>query len=209
MAENLCVTATESKSGKSLISLGLMEMLLRNLDKVAFFRPLINVDSAGFTKDHDLNLISKYYKLDVPYEKMYGYTQTEARSLISQGKYEELLEGIVEKYNELEQKCDFVLCEGTDFSGSTSAFEFDINADIANNLGCPVLLVANGFNRTAKETIQAIEMSLESLGEKGCNVVCTIVNRTDRGRQNHQGDERDRVDCGPVSLCASGCKDAG
>jgi len=183
MAENLYVTATKSKSGKSLISFGLMEMLLRNLDKVAFFRPLINVDSAGFTKDHDLNLITEYYKLDIPYEKMYGYTQTEARSLISQGKYQELLEGIVEKYNELEQKCDFVLCEGTDFSGSTSAFEFDINADIANNLGCPVLLIANGFDRTAKETIQAIEMSLESLREKGCNVVCTIVNRTDRGER--------------------------
>jgi len=181
MAENLYVTATESKSGKSLISLGLMEMLLRNLDKVAFFRPLINVDSTGFTKDHDLNLISGHYKLDMPYEKMYGYTQTEALSLISHGKYQELLEGIVEKYNELAQKCDFVLCEGTDFSGSTSAFEFDINADIANNLACPVLLVANGFNRTAEETIQAIEMSLESLGEKGCNVVCTIINRTDRG----------------------------
>jgi len=181
MAENLYVTATESKSGKSLISLGLMEMLLRNLDKVAFFRPLINVDSTGFTKDHDLNLISGHYKLDMPYEKMYGYTQAEALSLISHGKYQELLEGIVEKYNELAQECDFVLCEGTDFSGSTSAFEFDINADIANNLACPVLLVANGFNRTAEETIQAIEMSLESLGEKGCNVVCTIINRTDRG----------------------------
>ncbi|NQT79000.1 MAG: AAA family ATPase [Candidatus Aminicenantes bacterium] len=41
MADNLYVTSTERKSGKSVISLGLTEMLIRNVDKVAFFRPLI------------------------------------------------------------------------------------------------------------------------------------------------------------------------
>lgn len=181
MAENLYVTATEAKSGKSVISLGLMEMLFRNVDKVAFFRPLIKVPAGTNKRDKDIDLISSHYQLDIPYEAMYGYSTVDANNMISLGRYAELLEGIVDKYKALEEKHDFVLVEGTDYEGSTSAFEFDINADIANNLGCPVILVANGFNKTAEETVQAIEMSLESLAEKGCNVVSAFINLTDIG----------------------------
>ena len=36
---------------------------------------------------------------------------------------------------------DFVLIEGTNYQGATTAFEFDVNADIARNLSAPVLLV--------------------------------------------------------------------
>ncbi len=179
MAENLYVTATDSKSGKSVVSLGLMEMLLRNVDKTAFFRPLINVEEEA--QDHDIKLISSYYKLNIPYERMYGFTTEEANRLIALGKYSELLEGIVDKYKTLEEEYDFVLVEGTDFEGSTSAFEFDINADIANNLGCPVLLVANAHGKTEETTIRSIELSLESLADKSTNVVSIIINRMNGG----------------------------
>ncbi len=183
MADNLYVTSTERKSGKSVISLGLTEMLIRNVDKVAFFRPLIYVDSNQKAKDNDINLISEYYNLGIPYEKMYGFSTQEANEMLSQGKYDELIEKIVEKYKYLEENYDFVLCEGTDFEGSTSAFEFDINADIANNLGCPVLLSANAYNRTEDEVIRSVETSLESLKEKRCKVVAIIVNRAEKGEE--------------------------
>ncbi|MGM0465995.1 MAG: phosphate acetyltransferase [Acidobacteriota bacterium] len=183
MADNLYVTSTERKSGKSVISLGLTEMLVRNVDKVAFFRPLIYVDSERKEKDKDINLISEYYNLDIPYDKMYGFSTEEANGMLSQGKYDELIEKIVEKYKYLENNYDFVLCEGTDFEGSTSAFEFDINADIANNLGCPVVLSANAYNRSEDEVLRSVETSLESLNEKHCKVVAIIVNRAERGEE--------------------------
>ncbi|MFW6140247.1 MAG: phosphate acetyltransferase [Acidobacteriota bacterium] len=179
MADNLYVTSTERKSGKSVISLGLTEMLVRNVDKVAFFRPLIYVNSDRKEKDKDINLISEYYNLDIPYDKMYGFSTEEANEMLSQGKYDELLEKIVEKYKYLEKNYDFVLCEGTDFEGATSAFEFDINADIANNLGCPVVLSANAYNRSEDDVIRSVETSLESLDEKHCKVVAIIVNRAE------------------------------
>ena len=179
MSKNLFITATEARSGKSAICLGVMELLLRNVERVGFFRPFINVDPATNKRDNDINLICSYYNLKIPYEEMYAYTTTEANNLITFGKQEELLDGVLNKYKELEQKHDFVLCEGTDFEGSTSAFEFDINAEIANNLGCPVLLVANAHNKSVDQTLQAIEMSIDSLSDKGCNVVATLVNRTD------------------------------
>jgi phosphate acetyltransferase len=139
MAKNLFVTATEARSGKSAICLGLMEMLLRHVKKVAFFRPVINVDLSGDELiDRDINLIATHFRLGPACRDMYAYTTAEANDLITLGKSEELLEGVVAKYKALEKDHDFVLCEGTDFTGATSAFEFDINAEISNNLGCPV-----------------------------------------------------------------------
>ncbi len=184
MSKNLFITATEARSGKSVICLGVMELLLRNIERVGFFRPFINVDPATNKKDNDINLICSYYNLGIPYEEMYAYTTMEANNLITLGKQEELFDGILNKYKELEQNHDFVLCEGTDFKGSSTAFEFDINAEIANNLGCPVLLVANAHDKSVDETLQSIEMSIDSLSDKGCNVVATLVNRT--GAENEK-----------------------
>ena len=179
MANSLYITATEARSGKSAISLGLMEMLLRKMERVGFFRPLITVDKGADGKDNDIDLISSYFNLGIPYESMYGFTAAEAGTLISQGKEDEILEGIIKKFNQLEEMCDFVLCEGTDFASSTAAFELDINADISKNLGSPVLLVANAHKRALDQIARSIELALDSLNDKGCHTIATIVNRTD------------------------------
>jgi hypothetical protein len=42
-----------------------------------------------------------------------------------------LIKNILAKYKALERKCDLILCEGTDYRGVSSAFEFDLNADVA------------------------------------------------------------------------------
>lgn len=180
MAKNLFITATEARSGKSAICLGVMELLLRSVERVCFFRPLINGDpSRGQDIDHDINLISSHFGLPQPYQAMYAYTAPEANTMITAGKHDEVIEGIVSKYKDLERDSDFVLCEGTDFLGATSAFEFDINADISNNLGSPILLVANANKKTVDETLRSIEMAVESMLSKGCDIVATLVNRVD------------------------------
>ena len=177
MADNLFITATEARSGKSLVSLGMMEMLLRKINKVGFFRPIIYADPASGKRDNDIQLISSHFRLEIPYEKMYGYTTKETADLISQGKETEILEGIIKKYNDLKKTCDFVLCEGTDYASSSAAFELDINAEISTNLGAPVMLVSNAFQKSVDDTIRSIELAFESLSEKGCQTIATIVNR--------------------------------
>lgn len=178
MSNNLYITATEAKSGKSVISLGVMEMLVRKIDKVGFFRPIINVGPKSNKKDSDIELITSHFKLDIPYEATFGYTSKEASKLMSTGREEQLVEGIIRKYDKLKEQYDFVLCEGTDFASSTAAFEFDINGEISKNLGSPVLLVANLYKKNIRDTIRSIELALESLEEKGCYTIATIINRT-------------------------------
>ncbi|MBW2218848.1 MAG: AAA family ATPase, partial [Deltaproteobacteria bacterium] len=181
MSKNLFITATEARSGKSAVSLGIMELLLRNIGKVGFFRRLIDVDSTGKKRDNDIDLFASYFDLGIPYEKMFAYTVTEANNLLGHGRQDELLEGIFNAYKEIEKDNDFILCEGIELEGSGSSFEFDINAEISNNLGCPILLVANAHNKTVDETIRSIQVYNKSFIHKGCDVIATVVNRINPG----------------------------
>jgi phosphate acetyltransferase len=176
MTKNIYITSTEARSGKSMIVLGIMEMLLRKIDRVAFFRPII---PHTIERDDHINLISSYFGLETPYEEMYGFTVKEATALVSSGKKSELVEEIINKHNRLQDKSDFVLCEGTDFTSSTAALEFDINAEISKNLGASILLVANAAAETEDDIIRSLELALESLNEKGCRTIATIINRAD------------------------------
>lgn len=177
MSKNVYVAATEPRSGKSAICLGLMELLSRYVDKVGFFRPLIYQKPVSYERDNDISLIASHFNLTTSYENMYAYTTAEASQLIAMGKQEELLEGILNKYNAIAAENEFVLCEGFELEGATASFDFDINADICNNLGCPVVLVAGARHKTHEDLIRFIKLYHESLDNKGCDILATIVNR--------------------------------
>ena len=97
-----------------------------------------------------------------------------------------ILERIIEKYRQMEDKCDFVLCECSDYEGATAAHEFEFNQTISTNLGCPVLMVGKARGRTPEETVQSVDMALLSLKENNCQTVATIVCRADP--RDRQGD---------------------
>ncbi len=181
VSDSLYLTATEPRSGKSAVALGVMEMLLRKIDRVGFFRPVVSADSAVDGRDHDIDLIATHFALEFAYEKMFGCTAEEVKDLVSRGREGEVHEKILRKYHQLREECDFVLCEGTDFAGSVSALEFDINAEISRNLGSPVLLVARAHGKSPDDVVRSIDLTIGSLREKGCKVVATIVNRADPG----------------------------
>lgn len=178
MANNLYIIQTEERSGKSVISLGLMDALLKDFDKVAFFRPIIKSDPQKEV-DPDIDLILTHNQLKIPYEDTYAYTYLEAKELINAQKQEALLDGILNKFKELENKYDFILCSGSDFEGASFGFEFELNIDIANNLGSHVLGIINGSDKSHSEIISTAKMSVESFEKKGANLHTLIVNQVD------------------------------
>jgi len=186
MANSLYIAAVAPGSGKSVVALGIMEMLSRRIRKIGYFRPVI---PSGQAPDNNIQLVKTRYNLDLTYEQMYAYTHEEARNLAADGKAETLLKNILHKYKALENKCKFVLSEGTDFTGVGSAFEFGFNADVANNLGTPILALINGRNKSPDETVDAVQVSQESFEEKGCTVVATIINRVDINRISAVNDQ--------------------
>lgn len=175
MAKSLYITATETRSGKSAIVLGVMQMLLRDIRRVGFFRPIINDDSER--KDHDIDLVLSQYYLGLQYDETYALTMSQAKELVNTGQQPLLIEKIINKYKKLEAKCDFVLLEGTDFQDNSPAFEFDINADIAANLGSPLLLVVNGCRKTDQEIVSSSKLAVESFTDKAVDILGVVVNR--------------------------------
>ena len=179
MANSLYIAAMAPGSGKSVIALGIMELLSRRIRRVGYFRPVV---PSAKEPDNNIRLIKSRYNLDLSYEEMAAYTHEEARNLVADGQIETVFKNILNKYKQLENKCKFVLCEGTDFTGVGSAFEFEFNAEVANHLGCPILALVNGRNKSPDETIDAMQVARESFEEKGCMVLATIINRVDINR---------------------------
>ncbi|MGD9307266.1 MAG: phosphate acetyltransferase, partial [Desulfobacterales bacterium] len=176
MSKNLYIATMEPRGGKSVIALGVMELLSRRLRNIGFFRPII----PDVEFDNNIQLIRKRYNLKLPYADMYAFKHQDAQDLISDGKYDSVLKTILSKYKELERKCDFVLCEGTDYTGVSSAFEFDFNADIANNLGSPILAIINGRDKSPDGIVDAVKVARESFEDHGCTILATIINRVNR-----------------------------
>ena len=177
MRSNLYITPTEARTGKSAVVLGMMQLLLRQVRNPAFFRPIIG-EPILYDRDHDINLVLEHFKLSQPYTDTFAYTLDEARALINSGQRGILLENILKKFRDISAKYDFVLCEGTDFLDKDAAFEFELNADIAANLGCAVMLVANGAGKNAEEIITSTQSTVDLLGEKGLDLAGVIINRT-------------------------------
>ena len=180
MPNNLYVTATEERSGKSVIVLGIMQMLINQLHRVAFFRPIIS-DQIDQKQDHDITLILDYFKLEQEYESCYGCTLQTAYEMINSGREDDLHDLILKKYRDVADSYDFVLIEGTDFRGQDTAFESEINGDIAANLGAPVVLISSGRKKTVDEMIRQVQVSIDSHKEKGLILVSSIINRAPEG----------------------------
>jgi len=158
-----------------------MEMLLRKTKRVGVFRPLISEHTPG-RRDKNIDLILSHFDLKINYADTYAFLMREANELLAQGKNDEFLDRIIEKYKVLENQCDFILCIGSDFVGESSAFEFDINTVIAQNLGVPVLVLGNGANRDIAEAVDPVRLAVDLFRERGCQMVGAIINRADKDR---------------------------
>lgn len=178
MHHGLYITAAGPMTGKSAIALGTMQLLSRSLRKVAFFRPIIN-EPVWDDRDPGINLMLEHFKLNQDYADTFAYTQREARQMINQGARNLLIEHIIQKYKTLLESYDFVLCMGTDFLGQDSVFEFELNAEIAANLGCPIVLVTSGYKSNAEDLREQLQSTMNSLQPYGLDVVATILNRAD------------------------------
>jgi phosphate acetyltransferase len=179
MANKLYVIGTEPRTGKSAVILGLMELLTRSVKRVAFFRPLTDADHRRGERDNTINLVKQHYHLPYDYEEMYAFNTVEASQLIAMGRNADLHEGILTRFNSLAAKADFVLCEGVELEGATASFDFDINVEISNNIGCPVMLVAGARMKTEEELVRSVRVYRESLAERSSNLVAVVVNRID------------------------------
>jgi len=173
-SNTLYIASLEPEAGKLVVTMGIMEFLSRSVGNVAFFRPVIDTDK---DIDPDIALIRGRYCPNMSYEESYGFEATEVKTFVAEGRFKFFLEELIKKLNALKEQYDFVLCQGLNATSFLSAFDVDINMEIAKNLGCPFIGVISGMNQTARDIAKEITITEDAIAESGCAHFATFVNR--------------------------------
>jgi len=174
MEKKIFIASTEQRSGKSLITIGLMNALQGTIPRVGYMKPIGQRYKPGSTIDEDALIIKNIFRLTDDPRDINPVSMADA-----QRDKEKLFEKIFDSFARISSEKDVVVIEGTDYTSTITALEFDINAELAKNLGAPVLLVAKGAERSIQEVINTITECAGSFREMGCNLLGTIVNQFD------------------------------
>jgi phosphate acetyltransferase len=176
MTKAVFIATAEPYSGKSLVSLGLVNMLLGQARRVGYFKPIIDHDPAQQPDPHLATIIG-HFKLPLALADTYAYTRPEALRLLETGAQGELIDTVIRKFKHCEETYDFTVVEGSDFVGAGIAFEFDANVSIAKNLGVPVILVVSGEGKSTAQVISSVLTTLRSFETREVPVLLVVANR--------------------------------
>ncbi|MBT1711980.1 phosphate acetyltransferase [Fulvivirgaceae bacterium PWU5] len=176
MNKTIFIASAEPYTGKSVIALGLINMLLARTNKIGYFKPIIRQTPPGEKEVH-IETILNHFSLPIEYADTHAFSGQEVlRRLESEGMGE-IINTIITKYKKLEEAYDFTVIEGTDFLGEGLAFEFEINVSVAKNLGAPVLIVVSGERRTTAQVVTAALNVLRNFESRELQVIGMLVNR--------------------------------
>ena len=177
MARSIYITSAEGHSGKSTVALGVLDTLLRGVERVGVFRP---VARSTVERDFVLELLLAHEGVRLDYDECVGVTYEEVHE-----NPDAALSRIVDRFKAVERKCDTVVIIGSDYTDVATPTELAYNARIAANLGAPVLLVLTGREldesraRTGDELKQVAELSVPELAMAHASLLAVVVNRAD------------------------------
>jgi phosphate acetyltransferase len=176
VATRLFLASMEPRAGRSVVTLGLMELLTRRLGSVAYVRPVV---ASSQELDPRIELVRRRYGIDADPRELWAYGSDEVADLTAAGRSEEVFQGIVELARKVEDRFDFVLYDGTDYTGAAAALEFEVNTRMAADLGAPVLALVNGARRDCDDVVDALLIARESLLAGGATIAAIVVNRVE------------------------------
>ncbi|KAF2508725.1 phosphate acetyltransferase [Flavobacterium zhairuonense] len=176
MSKAIYIATSDHNSGKSIITLGVMSILIGKTAKVGYFRPIIE-DFVDGEKDNHIETVLSYFNLDIKFEDAYAITKSKLIKKKNKGKIGEVLDLIIEKYKKLEDRFDFVLVEGTSFTGEGTSIELDLNVLIAKNLGIPTIIIGSGVGKTLEELVDSLYLVYDSFKVKEVEVLSVFANK--------------------------------
>ncbi|HED32693.1 MAG TPA: phosphate acetyltransferase [Gammaproteobacteria bacterium] len=174
MTQSLYLASLEANSGKLLISLGIMEMLSREVDHIGFFRP---ITSASTGHDNHIQLLSSRFNLSTPPQQMAGVTHEQAREWLSQGNDQRLFREIIARFKQAEASCDFLLCEGPDITLFSDALDYNMSIRIAKSLGAPAIYVSSGHQISVSSLLENVKLAKNTFKKLSCPLLAILVNR--------------------------------
>ncbi|RYZ51826.1 MAG: phosphate acetyltransferase, partial [Chitinophagaceae bacterium] len=176
MTKNVFIASAEPYSGKSIVSLGLVNMLLGKAQKVGYFKPIINPDP-NEKKDVHIDTVTSFFGLPHTYNDSYAFTRQQALKMFEMEDQGALIDTVIHKIKKLEETHDFILIDGSDFVGEGTSFELEANISIAKNVNAPVILVVSGDHKTVPQVLNAALTIWRSFEARELQVIGLIVNK--------------------------------
>ncbi|GAB1642876.1 phosphate acetyltransferase [Krasilnikovia sp. MM14-A1259] len=181
MARSVYIAGLGPGVGKGIVALGVVELLSRQVARIGVFRPLIG----DHGPDPILTLLIDRYPALAPYAESFGMTAAEAAAMLADGRREELISRIIERYRDMERRCASVVVVGTDFTESHQdgrdemPRELALNARLATEFGSVVIPVVSGQGRSDLDAV--VRSAYHSLVDLHATVVAVVANRAQPG----------------------------
>ena len=186
MAHSVYVASVEGHTAKSVVALGVLEALTKKFDRVGVFRSVTPDEGL----DSVLDLLIANTNMDLDAQECIGVTYQQMHEAP-----ERALGTILERYKDLEEKCDAVVVIGSDYTDIFSPAEFSFNARVAANIGVPMILVFNGREvyttsehlgqaspRSSQDILSMAEQAMAVVREAHTTILAAVVNRADSDR---------------------------
>ena len=122
MAHSIYITSAEGHSGKSSVALGVLDTLLRTVERVGVFRP---VARSTAERDFVLDLLLARDGVALDYDDCVGVSYEEVHE-----DPDAALSRIVDRFKAIERQCDAVVIVGSDYTDVATPTELAYNARI-------------------------------------------------------------------------------
>lgn len=176
MAKRIFIAATGRNVGKTSISLGLINSLLKKGHKVGYIKPISQrYTIIGENKiPGDVLLMNKNFALQGDLKDMGPFVVgKEQTGKYITGKLKSPRNRILKAFKNIEKKSDIVVIEGTGHGGVGSVFNLS-NAHVAKLLNAPVLIISEGG---VGSTIDRIALNYSLFASCGCRILGVIINK--------------------------------
>ncbi len=172
MKSSIYLAAPEGLTGKSMVAVGIMDALQREVSSVGVFRPIVNAGK----RDEVLDVLVSLPNIEQDYDDGVGVTYEDVREDANAA-----LHRLVDRFSRLRERYEAVVIVGSDYTDVTTPTELTFNARVAANLNTPVLLVVSGKNRGAEDIRAAAEAGLAEFTAHHAKVIAVIANRVQPG----------------------------
>lgn len=174
--KNIYIASMEPNAGSLMATMGIMELLKSRIEKLAYFRPIIENSSL---LDNNIDFMLNHFHLNQSAQSCYTYELDEVETLLAQEQEHTVIECIIEHYRELESRYDFILIQGLNQSLFSKVLKYDINHLIAKNLQSSYLSVISAHQKTYEQLSNEITLERSALRNEHIEHLAIFVNRLD------------------------------
>ena len=97
MSKSLYIATAEANSGKSIVSIGVMQALKGKVGRVAYFRPIIS-DQFEESMDNHIDTMLSYFSLEQTYQDSFAFHKRDLVKLWNEGAISTVIETIIDKF---------------------------------------------------------------------------------------------------------------